>query len=213
MEVFVDNHRVDQEMAMTGTLEETVRHLQQGFCKPGRMVVGLRCDGKEIIANEMAATLNQPTASWEKLEVFTGTPGSLVGDAMGQASGMLAQSEELYQAAAQGLAEGNTQAGIESLAACITIWQQVHEAVGKSIQMLTVDPDAIMINDITLTEAVGKPRDVLMQIKGALQAGDHVLLADILNYEMQETTELWHAVVTTLHSEGERQDKGKTDAD
>jgi hypothetical protein len=50
---------------------------------------------------------------------------------------------------------------------------------------------------------IGKPKNVLLQIKSALQARDHVLLADILQYEFSEVTKSWHDLIAGLRREAE----------
>jgi hypothetical protein len=42
-----------------------------------------------------------------------------------------------------------------------------------------------------------------VQIKGALQAQDHVLLADILQYEFADVTEMWHTMIARIQQEAD----------
>ncbi len=204
MELFIDDAQVQHELSTTGTLEETVRLVQNDVCPSGRLIIGLRYNGGAIEENQMASVLNSPAKSCQKLEVFTGTPGKLVAEAMEQASAALSNSEEASRDAAGLLTEGDSQGGIQALGQCIGIWQQIHEAVVKSIQMLELDPDSTYVNKQSLAEAIGKPGEVLLQIKAALQTQDHVQLADVLNYELHEATELWKAILAELHTQALR---------
>jgi hypothetical protein len=80
----------------------------------------------------------------------------------------------------------------------VATWQQIHEAVSKSIHMLELDIDATMVDDRTLAEVITKPRNALAQIKDALQSQDHVLLADVLQYEFHDVAADWHTVLASL---------------
>ncbi len=209
MEVFVDDNRVESALVGGGTVEEALRHVQSSLCDSGHMVIGLRCDGQDVTGDTMAATLREPASSFERLEVFTGTKKALVSDAMEQTSASLIETEAACQRVAGLLTEGKTVEAAETLSECLHIWQQVHEAVGKSIELLQLDPEQTAIDDQPLLELIGKPTEVLLRVKNALQARDHVLLADILQYEFPEVTSRWHAVVTKLREEAEDLDASR----
>lgn len=99
--------------------------------------------------------------------------------------------------------EGKTVEAAETLGECLRVWQQIHEAVGKSIEMLQLDPEQATVNEQPLFELISKPKEILLQVKEALQDRDHVLLADLLQYEFPEVTSRWHAVVAKLQQEAE----------
>ena len=203
MELFIDERRTDPEGPVTGTLEEILRQVQSGLVTPGRLLVSVRCDGEAIPANDMAATLKRPISSFERLEVFTSTPGELVADTMEQATVSLTQTEAACQQVADYLAEGNTAAGMEALGQCMTVWQQIHDAVGKSIRLLQVDPEQMEVNAERLIDIIARPKEVLLQIKEALESQDHVLLADTLKYEFSDVARQWHAVIGRIRQEAE----------
>lgn len=203
MQVFVDDNQVEEALVGSGTIEDALRRVQSHLSKPDRLVIGVRCDGRDVPPDAMAATMQQPTSSVERLEVFTGTRGALVTDAMAQASTCLAETEEACRRSAELFTEGETVEAAETLGECLRVWQQIHEAVGKSIEMLQLDPEQATVNEQSLIEVISKPKEILLQIKEALQDRDHVLLADLLQYEFPEVTSQWHAVVASLQQQAE----------
>ncbi|MFQ5461457.1 MAG: hypothetical protein ACE5E5_02390 [Phycisphaerae bacterium] len=209
MQLFIDDAEVQHEVPTAGTLEETVRFVQSDVCPPGRLIVRLRYNGDEVKENQMTGVLKTPANSCQRLELFTGTPEKLVAEAMEQASAALSNSEEASRDAAGLLTEGDSRGGIKALGECIGIWQQIHEAVVKSIQMLEIDPNTTRINELPLADAIGKPGEVLLQIKRALEMQDHVQLADVLIYELHDATELWKAILAELHTQAvQKREKG-----
>jgi len=132
-------------------------------------------------------------------------------EAMNQASVSLAATESTIQNVADLFTQGQTNDAIQSLGQCLRVWQQVHAAVAQSIQMLGVDPGVTTIRDASLTDAIAMPKDVLRQVKSALEAQDHVLLADILQYEFSEVTEQWHDIIARLRQEAEDRRDGDGD--
>ena len=203
MDLFLDDKKVEDNGVVGGTLEQTLREVQINLCPPRRILVGFRCDGEEIVSAAIVAAMQRPVASFERLEVFTSTREDLVADTMGQASSSLEETESTTQRVAELLMEGKTVEGIERLGECLHVWQQVHDAVAKSLELLRLDPQKATVRDQPLLAALERPKDVLLQIKGALQAQDHVLLADILQYEFAEVTDMWHTMIARIRQEAD----------
>ncbi|UCE60299.1 MAG: hypothetical protein JSU63_00830 [Phycisphaerales bacterium] len=203
MEIFLDDQQVDSEFIGEHTVEDALRHVQANVCNAGEVVVGVRCDGRDVGPNEMAATLGKSAATFNKLEVFTSTPQRLVVEAMSQASSALDDTEAACQRIADLLTRGDTADGIAELGDCLGVWQKIHDAVGQAIQMLQLDPDKLKVEQEPLLDVVSRPKEVLLEIKQALESQDHVLLADIMQYEFGDVTEKWHKLVNMLRREAE----------
>ena len=211
MEILVDDALIDSRTIEGGTLEQVLQHIQSDVCPPGRLVVGLRCDGKDVPSGAMSATLEEPVAKFERLEVITSTRCLLVSEAMTQAEECLEQTAATCERVAELLNEGNSDEAVSALGECLGVWQQLHEAVGKSITMLDLDADTVTIDGVALAEVIDKPKDVLGQIKQALVARDYVLLADILQYEFGEVIDRWRALAAKLREEAAALDRAESD--
>jgi hypothetical protein len=198
VQIFVDDQQIDGDAIPGRTLADALRHVQTSFSGPRRIVAGIRCDGETVAAEDMATSLRQPLEDFDRVDVLTSTREDLVIDVMVQASASLEDSETTSQRVAQLLTEGKSTAARESLAECLRAWQQIHDAVAKSVSLLQIDPEAVMIRDESLIVALGRPREVLVQVKDALVAGDEVLLADILQYEFADVVQTWHAILARL---------------
>ena len=203
MEVFVDDKRVDEAFVGDGAVEDALRHVQGNLCTPGQVVIGLKCDGRVVSSGAMAATLGRPAASFNRLEVLTGNKKTLVTDAMGQASACLTETAGGCQHVAELLTGGRIAEGAEALGECLRIWQQIHESVARSIEMLQLDPAGMAINGEPMVELISRPKEALLQVRDALRAQDYVLLADLLRYEFQEVTDRWHSILTKIRQEAE----------
>lgn len=205
MEVYIDEKKVDDEFSPDGTLEEAVREIQANVHQTGRMVIGIKCDGRVVDSVDMIETLKKQAPTINRLDVLTGTKEALVTDAMDQAATSLDETESASQRIAELLVEGKTNDAVKNLGDCLRVWQQIHEAIAKSMELLGVDADKLMVRDETLLEAICRPKDVLLQIRDALQAKDHVLLADILQYEFGDVTNTWHAIIARIRQQAEDQ--------
>lgn len=199
MEITVDGVVIDDVFVEDETtIELALKHVQDHLCADDQLVVGVHCNGQDVPAQEMAATLKKPANSFSSLTILTGTRGSLVSSAMNEAATCLTSTEDACRQTATLLTEGKTAEAAQTLGECLRIWQQVHEAIGKSIEMLQLDPVQVHVDDSPLSELIGKPKGVLLQMKTALQSQDFVLLADILEYEITEVTQNWSSIVKAL---------------
>ena len=204
MDIFVDGQSIDGGFVENiTTVEQAVQHIQADVCGSDRMVVSLRCDGQAVPAEAMTDTLSRSISSFDRLDIATGTKSSLVIEAMEQASTCLSETEAACRQTAEMLTEGKTAEAAQSLRDCLRVWQQIHEAVAHSIEMLRLDLEQATVNDRPLLEIIGRPRDALLQVRDALQSQDYVLLADILQYEFSEVTDCWQAVIGRLRHEAE----------
>ena len=201
MQILIDGKEVSGAFVAEKTLRDALLHVQSHLCPEDHIVVAVRCDDQEIPREQMEETLDRPAASFRKVEITTSTPARLVADAMSQASSALDETEESCRKVAQMLTAGQTVEAARLFGECLRIWQQIHEAVSKSIRMLQLDPSTVTVRDESLMDVVAKPRDVLLQVRQALQAQDHVLLADLLQYEFADVTEQWHALIARLEQE------------
>lgn len=206
MEVYIDEKRVEGDVAVSGTIEETVRAIQRDLCAPGQMVVGLRCDGKVIEGNAMADTLAQPASSLTRLDVFTGTRGALASDALGQAAQVLDDTAQRCGEVAGMLTAGNSSEAIEVLSQCVSAWQQIHDAVVKTVEMLEIDTEQTVDGEDKIASVMESLRDVLIQIRQALQQNDHVLLADVIQYEFEDVADRWRKTITYIREVADRID-------
>jgi len=203
LDLFVDGIQVNDNGVVMGTLAETLRGVQASYCPSPRILIGFRCDGADVSVEAMAATLSRPAGSFELLEVFTSTREELVVRAMNHASASLEESEGVMQNIAELLTEGKAVEGIERLDECLGAWQQVHDAVVKSLEWLNLNSEEVMVRDVSLQSALDRPKEVLLQIKSAMHAQNHALLADVLQFEFAEVTEMWHTMIARIRQEAE----------
>lgn len=211
VEVLVDDSLIDELSIREGTVEEALRHVQSTHCGAGGLVVSVRCDGLEIPPNAMAETFVRKVASIQRLEVFTGTKAQLVRDAMSQASTCLTETQNVCKEAAALLIQGKIDQGRQALGECLSVWQQIHEALAKSLVMLELDTDACRVDGQPLVELFQKPKEVLLEVRTALESNDPVMLADLLQYEFPEVTRIWHDLISHLQQQAE-ENEGSVEA-
>jgi hypothetical protein len=84
---------------------------------------------------------------------------------------------------------------MERLSGCFTAWNAARESLQKTTQLLRIDVDTVTVNGRTLADLLADFTDQLREVKLALEGRDFVSLADVLQYEMTETTEHWREAI------------------
>lgn len=205
MELYLDDKIIDAQYPEEGTLEDAVRHVQAQHCSKDQLVISLSCDGNQLDSETMQTALARPIPECEKLEVFTGTRAHLVIEAMTHCFDSLEETERLTESIADRLDGEDHGDALRELGACIRIWQQIHDALANSIEMLSIDPENFAIGETPLLEALVKPKEVLLQVKEALVQKDNVLLADVLRYELCDATKTWLTIIDTIRCEAKKE--------
>ncbi len=203
MQVYIDDQLIESIAATTKTIGDLLGRVQAERCPPRRIVVGICCDGVTVPSDDMAATLNKALDRFDRIDILTNTREALVVDVMTHAAESLEETEAESLRVAELLTAGKSTEAKQALAGCLRVWQQVHDAVAKSIGLLGINPDTVMIRDESLMSAITRPRDALLQVRDALIAGDDVLLADILQFEFADVAGAWHSVIARLRREAE----------
>lgn len=211
MNFFLDDRIIEPEAGEGATLEAVFRSIQGALDDANRIVVSFRCDGEEMVGPPMIAALRKPADSFLRIDAYTTTKPELVLETMTHADESLDEVEVDSEEVAKMLVQGRSADAIPKLGVCLKIWQQVHDALTKSLALLDLDPAQLDVRDQTFDAAMTRPRDVLLQIKNALLAQDYVLLADVLQFEFSEVTEIWHAMITRVREEAEERRKTLVD--
>ncbi len=206
MEIYIDEKLFTAEEFSVGTIEETVRDIQGKHCSEGTLIVGLSCNGQEVPSGDMTETLGQEVSTIERLDIVTADYRSLVLNTMSEASESMRGAIDDGKRIAGMLVSGQTAEAIRELGDCVRVFQQVHDAIGKSLQILEIDIDSVGENGESVIDSLAKPREVLTDIKDALQNTDHVRLADILEYEMEQAAVNWENIIGRIRAEADVSD-------
>lgn len=203
MDLYIDEKSASADFIAGKSLNDALRLVQSDYYSGDRLVVRIACNGCDVAADDMEQALRRPADSYDRLDVYTNTRGELVANVMTEASASLQETDRACREAGDLLSRGRTAEGIEALGECLAVWQQIHDAVGKSIQLLGIDTERVYIQDEPMSVVLGKPKDILTQVKQALEARDMILLADLLMYDLSEVTGQWLSIVRRLREEAD----------
>lgn len=93
------------------------------------------------------------------------------------------------------LERGNIPQGLERLQGILSAWHQIQAAYGNLAKLINLSLKDLRVHDLTGELVLDEFCRQLSEIQGALQNKDFVLLADILQYEMDGAIANWMALL------------------
>lgn len=197
MIVTLDCQRVNDSLATDSTLLALIDQVRAGLDSE-RLIVSVTIDGQRIPDADLGAKLEQPIAGYAQIDLESGDRHQLVRDALRG----LAHEFDLAGAQLPGIAErlGTTDvaAAIRDIGGFVGLWQTCNRIITQCSGLLG--------KDLTLLEHEARPvcawLDDLIEkltcLRGALDAHDTVLLADIVRYEFPTLATTWQALLSNL---------------
>jgi len=96
------------------------------------------------------------------------------------------------------LEKGETAKAMELLGGALAAWGQIHEGFRSLTQLLQISLDDLMVGERPAAELITDFKLQLEEIGAAIQKRDLVLLADILQYEMDRAVENWKGLLAAI---------------
>jgi len=153
------------------------------------------CDGRSVASEQLESTLAEPISKFDRIEFVSGNPRAVVVETLNATRRSIGDTFALVREAAEDLNSGNVATGMQRLVDCVEIWSQAHEVMINSGQLLNLNLDDLVVADKRVLEWLREPAAKLREIRDAIESRDHVLLGDILRYEMDEFLEGWEKIL------------------
>jgi len=191
MAVYLD----DQAAQIDGeTLGAVLGAAQADLDARGRIVVEVRVDGESLTGSQLDERWEQAVADHE-VKLYTADPASVAIEPLEQVRDRLGEAQTLQADAADLLQQDRGAEAFAKVAEAMSVWQQAQQAVSKSAQLLRLDLDNLTVEGRSVPELTDQTLAQLQELKGLLEGGDPVGLADALAYEWPEVTRRWEVLI------------------
>jgi hypothetical protein len=156
--------------------------------KDGRFIASLSVDGSELY----------PSSEWyqprklqgiRKIEAITGLSTQLAADALAQSYRCLEDLRNTLLQSVDCFRSGNDQRGMKLFIELVTSFEWFVSAVRSVGEVLRVDFTTTLLNGVPVVEEVEGINRILLDIIGAQERKDWVLLGDLLEYELEPQME------------------------
>jgi hypothetical protein len=187
MSVTVDHERLEVEALGLRTVGQVLSHLQ----RDNRLVVNLLIDGREPDFARLPQVRQSPL-NGHTLFIETAEPKEMALEVIDEVESQLREADRLKGEAVELLQRsGGAVKAMEKLSGCFSTWHSAQESVVKVARLLRIDLDAVRVADQSLSALIAEFSGQLRQVRQALESRDFVTLADVLAYEMTQTSTQW----------------------
>jgi len=188
----------DETLTPAPTLGALIDKAKADLAGSGSILFGVRCNGQDVPPQRLEEIMACNVTDFQQVELISGQPTVVVLDALNDTRRALAETFAKVQQSSVDLAKGNLAKGMGAFVQCVGIWRQVHEAILQSAQLLDIDIERLVLQGRRIVDWLDDLKAKLQQIKEAVEAGDQVLLGDILRYELDQTLQDWENMLNAL---------------
>lgn len=161
----------------------------------GSVIVALRHNDEDVSVERLEQMLCEPVGNLENLELVTGRPNEVVLSALEEVRVVFAETFAEVKEAAEALTTGNVGAAATTLADCVGVWARTHEAIVQGGMLAGVNFDQLEFGGQPMVDRLKVLVTKLRELKNAVESRDHVLLGDILRYEMDDVLHQWEQML------------------
>ncbi len=189
-----DKNEVSNKFATCTTLKDVIVSIEQEFSLRGEVICEIRVNGMLLRDDDEARFAASRVDEISTLSIATENPQDLIMEALGSSQDYLqkvrnacVKTSELLRGTDQHRAQLSfleTVEGCQWLVDTIMSIRGASEGIGASL----VDRNGWLAAEQTFTKVV---TDVL----SAFQKHDYILVADILEYDLNNSLEIWHEVL------------------
>ncbi len=189
---------IDHEQLSTTDLGfETIGHVLSHVHTRNRLVVNLLIDGEEPDLDRMS-DVKRVKLLGHTLFIETAEPRAMALEVLDEVEEQLAEADRLKGEAVDLLHRNAAVRAMERLSGCFSTWQHAQESILKTAQLLRIDLTHVTIDGRPLSDVMNDFAGQLREVKHAMEDRDFVTLADVLTYEMTQTSRHWHEAIDAL---------------
>ena len=193
MSVTIDHETLLTENLGLTTIGQVLSHVHTR----NRLVVNLLIDGEEPDLDRMGDVKRSPL-NGHTLFIETAEPRQMALDVLDEVEQQLDEADRLKGEAVDLLQRNAAVRAMERLSGCFSTWHHAQESLLKTAQLLRIDLTRITVAGRTLADVVGAFIGQLREVKQAMEDRDFVTLADVLTYEMTQTSRQWREAIGAM---------------
>lgn len=176
------------ELEMSGhgcfaTLNDAVEWVRGELAARNRVLVRVCVDGETLTGENLRDQRGCDTAS-KRIACQSESRYEISCRSLGKLAALVAYLHEQHTVVADRLCAGDVETGMQQFGGILDAWRQVHDAYRNLIKLLDLPLEQLRAGDIPALRLVHAFLEQLRELALAVKDQDHVLLADMLRYEM-----------------------------
>ncbi|MEM9296103.1 MAG: hypothetical protein AAGA57_09905, partial [Planctomycetota bacterium] len=160
-------------------------------------VVEVQLDGQALTGEDLDDPARQ-SLDGRDLRLSSADATTLALTTLDQVRDRLSEARTLQAEAADLLRQDQAQDGLRKVGSAIEVWLQVQQAASQTAGLCNVDLDSLQHDGKTIPDSIQDLLEQLRELKGMIEAGDTVGLADALLYEWDGSVDRWTGVIDAV---------------
>ena len=193
MSVTIDHETLLADNLGLTTIGQVLSHVHTR----NRLVVNMLIDGEEPDLGRMGDVKRSPLDG-HTLFIETAEPRAMALEVLSEVEQQLDEADRLKGEAVDLLQRNAAVRAMERLSGCFSTWQHAQQSLLKTAQLLRIDLTRVSVGGRSLADVMGEFIGQLREVKAAMEDRDFVTLADVLTYEMTQTSANWREAIGAM---------------
>jgi len=197
----------------TATLGVALSAVQEQFIDDDQVIANINVDGEPLTAERLAAWKGRPVGDFSEAHIEALKRKQLAAHGLRLMAQGLADSITDRNQITDHLRQGRSDQAMPLLNGYLQVWYTAQQTIAGVARLLEINLDTVEVYSPCSSAETNAPQPLsqriatlteqLSQLKAALQAGDFVLLGDILDYEFDDLSEAWVEMFEQLATRAE----------
>ncbi len=197
MDLLLDGRPVDFALQPGQTLGAAVDQARR-LLPDDRMIVAVLVDGTSLLEPQLSEALREPLSSGRRVELESAPRHAVAAEAMRSVAEQLAAVRASIDELASLLTAGRQSQAMGYFAPIIETWRACQVVVRQSGEALGRDLTEHLFEDRPIHGHSDDLAAQLRELRDALESGDVVRLADVMQFEIGPLCERWQRLLDEL---------------
>jgi len=197
MKIWLNDLEIAEFIESEATLGVLLASVQNQHIPADHVISEIWIDDEPLTSERLTAWKDRPISEFSETRILAPHRRALAVKGIRLVAAGLAQSQEQLQSIGDSLAQGKTGEAMHTLLGYVSVWNGVQQTVESVCRLLGKNLNELH-ESLHLSDHFGRLSEQLQELKNALQAGDMVLIGDLLNYEFKDMTHQWEKILNDL---------------
>jgi len=208
MRLILNSQELDEVFPAETTLGAALQAVQQ-YIDEDEVIADISIDGEPLTAEQLAAWKNRPVDEFSEARIEAANRNALAAKGLRILAEGLQHSKAERENIVDLIGQGQGSQAIKLLGAFLEVWLGVQNTIASAGRLLDVELDQLTLtgdpDSYRVIDYVNQLAEQFSELKIAIEAGDLVLVGDILDYEFGDITERWQDMIEKLADQIESQ--------
>jgi hypothetical protein len=202
--LYIDQREIELPAPVFRSLDQVLRHVEESHLAPNTLIREIQVDGQPLGSEafqENPSRILEHIAERDRIEIFTGTVWDIARDSIREAVDYLGRVETISPDLALAFRASPGPDAFDRLKQFYDGFYWLNLLLDRLQTTFQLTLESVHVDGVSVRNHHLNLVSLLKELIGAQERQDFVLLADLLEYEIQPLIPLWRSVFTAL---GER---------